>query len=127
MRIQRFVVAVVDDDHSILRLVEYLMESANCAVRLFASGTALLNSGCLPQARCVIADIDVPGMDGIDLLARIHATRPGVPTILITNYPERLKRLPALDGIYPGVFTRPVQQDALLAAVSDVLRQARTP
>ena len=83
---------------SILRSLEYLLESADYAVRLFASAAALLESGCLPEIDCLISDIDMPGMDGFELLRLVHAARPGLPTILITGYPDRLKRLPPLAG-----------------------------
>lgn len=120
-----FVVAVVDDDKSILRSLEYLLESADYAVRLCASGTDLLASGCLPDIDCLISDIDMPGMDGFELLRQVHAARPGLPTILITGYPDRLKRLPPLGGSKPRLFSKPFQGPELLAAVSDVLRSSR--
>jgi len=119
-----FVVAVVDDDQSILRSLEYLLESADYAVRLFTSGTALLQSGCLPEINCLISDIDMPGMDGFELLRLVHAVRPGLPTILITGYPDTLKRLPPLGGSNPRIFTKPFQGPELLAAVSDALRSS---
>jgi FixJ family two-component response regulator len=120
-----FVVAVVDDDQSILRSLEQLLESAGYAVRLFTSATALLDSGCLSEIDCLISDIDVLGMEDFELLGRIHAARPALRTILITRYPERLSRLPPVGGIYPGLFTKPFQSQDLLAAVSDVLRHSR--
>jgi FixJ family two-component response regulator len=119
-----FVVAVVDDDQSILRSLEYLLESADYAVRLFSSARALLDSGCLPQIDCLISDIDMPGMDGFELLRLVHAARPGLPTILITGYPDALKRLP-LGGSNPRFFTKPFEGQELLAAVSDALRHSR--
>ena len=117
-----FVLAVVDDDHSVLRSLEYLLQSADYSVRLFTSGRALLESGCLPEIHCLISDIDMPGMDGFELLERLQAARPGLRTILITGYPDRLQRMPPLAGIYPGLFTKPFQAHELLAAVGDVLR-----
>jgi FixJ family two-component response regulator len=121
-RASAFVVAVVDDDQSVLQSLEYLLESADYGVRLFPSAAALLESGCLPRIDCLISDIDMPGMDGFELAARIHAARPELRTILITGYPERLKQLPPIGGIYPGLFTKPFQGPELLAAVSDVLQ-----
>lgn len=116
------VVAVVDDDQSVLRSLEYLLESADHAVRLFSSGTALLQSGCLPDIDCLISDIEMPGMDGFELLRRVHAARPGLPIILVTGFPDSLKRLPALDGSKPRFFTKPFNGPELLAAVSESLR-----
>ena len=115
------VVAVVDDDQSILRSLEYLLESADYAVRLFTSGAALLESGHLPEIACLISDIDMPGMDGFELLRLVHSSRPGLPTIFVTGYPETLKRLPDLGGSNPRVFTKPFNGQELLTAVSDAL------
>lgn len=119
-----FVLAVVDDDQRILRSLEDLLESASYAVRLFTSAPAFLDSGCLPEIDCLISDIDMPGMDGLELLRQVHAARPGLPTILITGYPDRLKRLPPLSGHEPRYFTKPFHGLELLAAVGDALRRS---
>lgn len=118
------VIAVIDDDHSILRSLEYLLESADYSVRMFASGAALLESGCLPEINCLISDIDMPGMDGFELLRRVHEMRPDFPTILITGYPDTLKRLPLLGRRTPRVLTKPFEGRELLAAVGDALRNS---
>jgi FixJ family two-component response regulator len=117
-----YVVAVVDDDPGILRSLEYLLESADYAVRLFTSATTLLDGGCLAEVDCLISDIDMPGVDGFELLRRVQAARPGLPTILITAYPDTLKRLPSLGKSAPCFFTKPFQASELLAAVSNALR-----
>jgi FixJ family two-component response regulator len=118
------VVAVVDDDQSVLQALEYLLESADHTVCLFTSGAALLDSGHLQEIDCLISDIDMPGMDGFELLRLVQAARPGLPSIIITGYPERLQRMPALGGIKPRLFTKPFQAEELLAAVSDALRSS---
>jgi FixJ family two-component response regulator len=120
------IVAVVDDDQSVLRSLEYLLESADYAVRLFASGKELLDSGCLPTIDCLISDLDVPGMEGFELLRQVHSERPGLPIILITGYPETLKRLPGLGGTPPRSFTKPFQGADLLAAISEALARPST-
>ena len=119
------VVAVVDDDPGVLRSLEYLLESANYGARVFTSAQALLDSGGLAEIDCLISDIDMPGMDGFALLRRVHTARPGLPIILITGYPDTLKRLPPLGGSNPRSFTKPFQGPELLAAVSDALRNYR--
>jgi FixJ family two-component response regulator len=116
-----FLVAVVDDDQSILLSLEYLLESADYSVRVFASASALLDSGCLPDVDCLISDIDMPGIDGFELIRLVHAARPGLPAILITGYPDTLKRLPPVQN-NPQIFTKPFQGPQLLAAVHDALR-----
>jgi FixJ family two-component response regulator len=119
-----FVVAVVDDDHSVLQSLEYLLESADYTVRLFTSGAALLSADCLSRIDCLISDIDMPGMDGFELLRRVTAARPGLPTIVITGYRDRLGRLLSSGGSKPRVFTKPFQGAELLAAVGDAIRNA---
>lgn len=124
VRTSSFVVAVVDDDQSILYSLEYLLESADYAVRLFASGAALLDSSFLAEVDCLISDIDMPGMDGFELVRLVHAARPKLPIIFITGYPDRLTRVPPLGGRSPRLFTKPFQGHELLEAVSDALRSA---
>ena len=119
-----FIVAVVDDDEGILRSLEILLESADYTVRLFGSGGELLDSDCLEEIDCLISDIDMPGMDGFELLRMVHSARPGLPTILITGYPDTLKRLPPLGGSNPRFFTKPFEGPELLSAVSDALRNS---
>ncbi len=118
-------IAVVDDDHSVLQSLEYLLESADHTVHLFASAGAFLASGCLSQIDCVISDIDMPGMDGFELIPLVDAARPGLPIILITGHPDRLRRLPPLEMHNLRCFTKPFQGDELLAAVRDGI--LRTP
>lgn len=117
-----FVIAIVDDDESVLKSLEYLLESADYRARLFTSSNALLESGCLPEIHCLISDIDLPDMDGFELLRAVHEVRPGLPAILITGYPDRLKWSPLLGGSNPRFFTKPFPGPELLAAVSDALR-----
>jgi FixJ family two-component response regulator len=120
--VSTFVIVVVDDDRSILRSLEYLLESADYSVRLFTAPAALLDSGCLAKIHCLISDIDMPGMDGFELLRRVRAARPGLPVILITGYPERLQRFGSFDGSEVRCFTKPFHGPELLQAVSDALR-----
>jgi len=116
------VVAVIDDDPRILRSLEDLLESADYAVRAFASGAALLQSGRLDEIACVISDVEMPGMDGFELLRLVHEIRPELPAILITGYPETLEWLPLPGAGGPRVFTKPFDGPELLAAVRTALR-----
>jgi FixJ family two-component response regulator len=121
-RTSAIVVAVVDDDQGVLRSLEYLLESADYAVRVFTSGADLLQSGCLPEIGCLISDIDMPGMDGFELLRLVRPARPELPTILITGYPDTLTRLPLFGSSAPRVFTKPFDGQELLSAVGGAVR-----
>ena len=121
----RALVAVVDDDEGVLKSLEYLLESADYSARLFSSATALLDSGCLAEVDCVISDVDMPDIDGFELLESIQRLRPGLPAILITGYPDRVKWLPPTVGRKPRFFTKPFAGPELLAALADALGTGR--
>jgi FixJ family two-component response regulator len=117
-----FTIAVVDDDQRILESLENLLESADYAVRPFASSAALLESGCLAEIACLISDIDMPVMDGFELLRVVRAARPELPIILITGHPEMLNRLPLIGPSRYRLFKKPFDGQELLTAVGDTLR-----
>lgn len=120
-----FTIAVVDDDQRILKSLEALLESADHMVRPFASAAALLESGCLAEIDCLISDIDMPGMDGFELLRVVRAARPELPILLITGHPEMLNRLPPIDPCYYRLFKKPFNGRELLTAISDALRNSQ--
>ena len=118
-----FVIGVVDDDERVLGALEILLESADYAARSFASAKALLDSGCLANIDCLISDIDMPVMDGFQLLQVVRAERPELPIVLITGLPDMPDRWqPVVAGNYL-LFKKPFDGQALLTAVSDTLRE----
>jgi FixJ family two-component response regulator len=119
------IVAVVDDDPSIQKSLEYLLESANHAMLVFGSASAMLESGCLARIDCVISDIDMPGMDGFGLSQEVRAARPELPIILITGHPEMLDRLPPKDAGQHLVFKKPFDGQDLLTAIENAVRNSR--
>lgn len=121
----QLIVAVVDDDPGVLRSLQLLLESADYGVRLFGSAAALLGSGCLAQVDCLVSDLDMPGMEGCELVRVVRALRPGLPVILVTGYPDALDRLPGADDRDARCFTKPFRGEHLLAAVDDAIRASR--
>jgi FixJ family two-component response regulator len=82
----RYLVVAVDDDVRIRESIESLVESAGYRSASFPSAEEFLRSGALPEASCVITDVRMPGMDGIDLQRRIRAERPRLPVIFVSAY-----------------------------------------
>jgi FixJ family two-component response regulator len=114
-------VAVVDDDPLILESLQDLLESAGHAVRSFSSAEALLQSDALGGIHCLISDIAMPGMDGVQLQTSVQSTRPELPVILMTGRHELAERQRALAPDRSRVFVKPFDADALLAAVASAL------
>jgi FixJ family two-component response regulator len=113
------VIAVVDDDQRILESIEILLDSANYDVRLFSSAAALLDSGVLPEIDCLISDVAMPGMDGIELAQAVRASLPALPIILVTGRHDLLNQ--SLVHHF-RVFKKPFDGQDLLMAVAEALR-----
>jgi len=124
-----FIIAVVDDDQRFLQSLESLLESAGHTVFLFNSAAALLDSSRLAEIDCLISDVNMPVMDGLELSRVVHAARPALPIILITAHPEMLTRSPTGDPNHYAFFTKPFDAQQLLSALSDLLgvTHLRTP
>jgi FixJ family two-component response regulator len=116
-----FVIAVVDDDQRILASLQDLLESADYAVRPFTSATALLESGCLTETDCMLTDIDMPLMNGLELIRVVHAALPRLPILILTGHPDMLSRLPTVGSGDFRIFKKPFDGHELLTAVSEAL------
>ena len=114
------IVAVVDDDHNVLESLEDLLKSAGYDARLFASAKALFDSGSLNEIDCLISDIDMPVIDGIELARVARESRPALPIFLITGHEHEFERVPAAANFY-RLFKSPAMGNALLTALSKAL------
>src|ERR1700734_3580612 len=91
------VVAAVDDDFRVRESLKSLLESAGYAPLVFSSAEEFLQSGTLAAATCVITDVRMPGMDGIELQRRIKLERPTLPVILMSAHHNAEIRKKAID------------------------------
>src|SRR5258708_13707238 len=89
-------VAIVDDDDSMRGALHGLLKAVGLPAIAFASAEEFLNSGHQHQTACLIADIRMPGMSGLDLQARLNSERCRIPTIFITAHGDAKMRLQAL-------------------------------
>jgi FixJ family two-component response regulator len=119
------IIAVVDDDQRILVSLGNLLESADYAVRLFPSATALLESGCLAEIDCLVSDIGLPAVNGIELVRLVQIVRPGLPTIFITGHSDALNRLPTIGLGQYCLFKKPFDGQEVLIAINSALRGRR--
>jgi FixJ family two-component response regulator len=110
-------VALVEDDDSYRVAVQRLLKSAGFSVQLFASAEDFLRSGRQHETGCLITDIRMPGMSGLDLQAKLNADRCLIPTIFITAHGDEDMRLQAMRGGAVKFMVKPFDCAILLDSV----------
>jgi len=115
-------VAVVDDDESYRLAVQRLLKSADVPVRSFASAEDFLKSGQQHETGCLIADIRMPGMSGLDLQAKLNAEHCPIPIIFITAHGDEEMRLQAMRGGAVKFLAKPFDGAMLLESVRVALQ-----
>lgn len=119
------IVAAVDDDFRVRESIASLLESAGYAPAVFSSAEAFLQSGTLATATCVISDVRMPGMDGIELQRRIRLERPTLPVILISAHHDAEVRQTAIDAGAVDVLYKPFDATNLLKIIHSALTNSR--
>ena len=117
------IVVGVDDDLRVRESIESLVESAGYTPLVFPSAEEFLQSGTLPQATCLIADVRMPGMDGIELQRRVRLERPQLPMIFISAHQDDDARRRALDGGAVEFLYKPFDGADLLRAMDRALKE----
>jgi FixJ family two-component response regulator len=110
-------VAVIEDDGSYRVAVQRLLKSAGHSVQAFGSAEAFLNSGQQHETRCLICDIRMPGMSGLELQSKLNSDHCPIPTIFITAHGDEKMRLQAMRGGAVKFFAKPFDGETLLEAV----------
>lgn len=113
-------VVIVDDDELMRSALHGLMKAAGFQALTFASAEAFLNSGEQERTACLIADIRMPGMSGLDLQSKLNRDRIRIPIIFITALGDEKMRMQALRAGAVEFLTKPFDDDALL----DIVRAA---
>jgi two-component system, LuxR family, response regulator FixJ len=117
------VVHIVDDDEGLRESLAFLLRSAALEVRSFESAKAFLDA--LPHAvpGCVITDVRMPDMNGIELLRRLKELKLGVPVVVITGHGDIALAVEAMKMGAADFFEKPFDDDLLVASVRAALRQ----
>jgi len=114
-------VVIVDDDESIQNALQDLLESAGVPAKAFGSAEDFLDSGLDREAGCLISDIRMPRMSGLELQARLRANRCDVPIIFITAHGDARTRLTAMGEGAIGFLSKPFDHQILLGTVRAAL------
>ncbi|HEX7862243.1 MAG TPA: response regulator [Verrucomicrobiae bacterium] len=108
------IVAVVDDDPSVLKALARLLRSAGYEVKTFVSPQEFLSSASISSARCVVVDVQMPGMSGFELQSRLKDMGRQVPIVFITAHDTPQTRVSACESGTVGLLLKPFSDDALL-------------
>jgi FixJ family two-component response regulator len=119
------IVAAVDDDFRVRESIKSLLESAGYAPLVFSSAEEFLQSGALARAMCVITDVRMPGMDGIELQRRIRLEHPALPVILISAHHNAEILQTAIDEGAVDVLYKPFDATELLKLIRSALINSR--
>ena len=116
------VIAIVDDDHSMREALTSLVRSLGYVAMAFDCAEDLLKSKRRRNVSCVITDVQMPGMTGIELHNRLVTSGEPIPTILITAFPDERARQRALQTGVICYLTKPFSEDDLLACIRSSLK-----
>ena len=117
------VISVIDDDPSVRAATDNLLSSHGYLVHAFASAEEFLQSASLNDASCVIADVQMPAMSGLDLLIHMRAKGYALPFIFITAFPEASVRARALRAGAISFLAKPFAAPELISCVEAALKR----
>jgi FixJ family two-component response regulator len=113
---------VVDDDESVRDSLPDLLKELGFEARAFASGHEFLASDCVNGTRCLILDVAMPGMSGLDLQRELGLRGEKIPIIFITALRNEAVREKAFEQGAAGFLHKPFSDTALLSAIEAALR-----
>ena len=120
------VISIVDDDESVREAVTGLMRSFGFSAMAFPSGESFLRSRRRRGTACLIADVQMPGMTGLELHHRLVTSGSPIPTILITAYVDEKVRAQALKAGVACYLPKPIDESKLLACIHSALGDQKT-
>jgi FixJ family two-component response regulator len=122
---ERSLISIVDDDPSFGDSMRRLLKSLNYAVAFFPSGAQFLASPQLEATACLVADIHMPEMTGVELYDRLIAQGHAIPTILVTAYPDDRVKERMLNRGVEYYLRKPLEEAALVGCVRSAVARSR--
>jgi len=114
-------ISIVDDDESMRESTEGLVRSLGYQVATFASAEEFLKSDLVDNTSCLIADVQMPGLSGVELQRCLIAQGVHMPTIFITAFPEEGTRLRAMTAGAVGYLGKPFSEESLVRCLESAL------
>lgn len=115
-------VAIVDDDESVRDTTKDLLDSAGLSAATFDSAESFLQSKGTCAIRCLVADMRMPGMTGLELYGHLAAAGTPIPTVLISAYSDERALVRALESGVMCFLTKPFRAEDLLACIQTAMR-----
>jgi FixJ family two-component response regulator len=120
MKVQGHTIAVIDDDLRVLESLVNLLRSFGYKAQSYDSAEQFLESGALSRIGCIVTDVEMRRMSGLDLLQHLKDNNSTVPVIIITGKPSARTESFYLDNGAVGFFRKPVDGDALVELIGSV-------
>ena len=115
-------ISIVDDDESVRESLSGLIRSVGFGAMVFGSAEEFLSSNRLLDTDCLILDVRMPGMNGLELQRRLAASHMSIPVIFITAHGDEEARVRALNGGAVEYLLKPFSEEALLTAIATALK-----
>jgi FixJ family two-component response regulator len=115
------VISIVDDDESVREATKGLVRSLGYVAATFASSEEFLNSDRLNDTSCLISDVQMPGLNGLELQSRLTAMGRHIPIIFVTAFPKEQVRVRALKAGAFGFLSKPFSDESLIGCLDRAL------
>ena len=120
-------IAIVDDNESVREATKDLIRSLGYRAMTFASAEEYLASGQVDHTSCLITDVEMPGLNGMELQSLLAAREHQIPIIFITAYPsERVRQRIERAGAH-GFFAKPFDEESFIGCLKDAIGDAAAP
>lgn len=120
LEVQSGLIVVVDDDAAVRKSLKFSLEVEGFIVRTYTRGEELLSESAFPNCRCLVVDQKLPGISGIELIAKLRDRKISVPAILITTHPSSVLRKCATN-VGVAIIEKPLLNGILLDGIRQII------